>query len=135
MFIGALGLATLSIDSGVAGYVASLIGLTAGYALFQAANNTSVMAGVSREQRGVVSGVLSLSRNLGLISGASLMGALFSIGAGMRGATGADPAAIMEGMHVTMGAAASLVAVALAMALKSARPISMLAEEKCDDRA
>lgn len=58
-------------------YVASLSVLTAGYALFQAANNTAVMAGASAAGRGLVSGLLNLSRNLGLITGAAAMGAVF----------------------------------------------------------
>ena len=56
---------------------------TAGYALFQAANNTEVMGGVGQAERGLVSGLLNLARNLGLVSGASLMGAVFAF-AGMR---------------------------------------------------
>jgi len=70
--------------AGIAGYVAPLSVLTAGYALFQAANNSAVMAGVGSTQRGAVAGVLNLSRNLGLITGASLMGAVFAFGAGGR---------------------------------------------------
>lgn len=64
-------------------YVASLSVLTAGYALFQAANNTAVMAGASAAGRGLVSGLLNLSRNLGLITGAAAMGAVF-VRAGFR---------------------------------------------------
>ena len=51
---------------GVAGYVAPIVVITAGYALFQTANNTAVMTDVAPDQRGVVSGMLNLSRNLGL---------------------------------------------------------------------
>jgi MFS family permease len=57
---------------------------TAGYATFQAANNTAVMTGVDPGERGVVSGMLSLSRNLGLITGASAMGALFALTGSMQ---------------------------------------------------
>ncbi|HYH10067.1 MAG TPA: MFS transporter [Thermoanaerobaculia bacterium] len=81
MAIGASLLATAPVS--VAAYVAPLVVLTAGYALFQAANNTAVMTDVRADQRGVISGMLNLSRNLGLITGASLMGAVF-VAAGMR---------------------------------------------------
>ena len=64
---------------GIPGYVAPLVVLTAGYALFQAANNTAVMTDVRPDQRGVVSGMLNLSRNLGLVTGASVMGAVFAL--------------------------------------------------------
>ena len=61
---------------GVAGYIAPTVLITAGYALFQTANNTAVMTGIRPDQRGVISATLNLSRNLGLVTGASLMGAV-----------------------------------------------------------
>ena len=73
--------------------------LTVGYALFQTANNTAVMRDVIADQRGVVAGLLSLSRNPGLVTGASAMGAVFalSIGAGSRAfrVSGAATAALL----------------------------------------
>jgi MFS family permease len=90
---------------GVPGWIAPLAVITAGYALFQAANNTAVMADVAANQRGVISGMLNLSRNLGLITGASLMGAIFAAAGGA-----------VSGMHVTFGVAAGLVALALVIA-------------------
>ncbi|TFW31340.1 MFS transporter [Massilia horti] len=116
MVAGTLGLAILPAEAGIQGYVAALVTITAGYGLFQAANNTAVMAGVAPEQRGVISGVLTLSRNLGLISGASLMGALFSFGSGMREPGRAAPAALATGLHVTMAAATLLIVVAIVIA-------------------
>ena len=41
------------------------------------------MTGVAQTERGVVSGMLSLARNLGLMLGASMMGAIFAA-AGFR---------------------------------------------------
>ncbi|MEO6277795.1 MFS transporter [Roseateles sp.] len=78
---GLIGLLPASL--GAIAYVGPLVIVTPGYALFQAANNTAVMDGVQAEQRGVVSGVLTLSRNLGLISGASAMAAVYAMG-GLR---------------------------------------------------
>lgn len=71
-------LALLPASTGVAGYVIPLAVLTSGYALFQAANNSAVMAACDASQRGAVSGLLTLSRNLGLLGGASAMGMLFA---------------------------------------------------------
>jgi MFS family permease len=76
-------LALLPAAAGIAGYVIPLAMLTSGYALFQAANNSAVMAACEPAQRGAVSGMLTLSRNLGLLGGASSMGMLFAA-AGMR---------------------------------------------------
>ena len=115
--IGALALATIPVRFGIAGYIAPLVVLTAGYAMFQAANNTAVMRDIEGNQRGVVSGMLNLSRNLGLITGASVMGALFAAASGMTEVATARPAAIASGMHATFAIGAALIAAALAMAV------------------
>ena len=77
--VGCILMVVLPALVGVIGYVAALALITGGYALFQAANNTSVMKGAPVDQRGVVSALLGLARNLGLITGASAMGAIFAI--------------------------------------------------------
>lgn len=71
----------------VSGYVASLVLITSGYGLFQAASNTAVMTGAAKDQRGVLSALLALARNVGLVTGASVMGTLFAIGSGPSGPT------------------------------------------------
>jgi EmrB/QacA subfamily drug resistance transporter len=76
---GSLVLSLLPATLGIAGYVAPIVVVTAGYALFQAANNTAVMTDVRADQRGVISGLLNLSRNLGLVTGAAVMGAVFAL--------------------------------------------------------
>lgn len=76
-----LALALLPASLGIPGYVAPIMLLTASYALFQAANNTAVTGDIVPDQRGVISGMLNLSRNLGLDTGASVMGAVFAAGA------------------------------------------------------
>jgi len=80
MALGCALIALLPAGLGAIGFVGPLALVTPGYALFQTANNTAVMADVPAGQRGVVSGLLTLSRNLGLISGASAMGAVFASG-------------------------------------------------------
>lgn len=109
---------------GVAGYVIPLAVLTAAYALFQAANNTAVMADIQPDQRGVISGLLNLSRNLGLITGASVMGAVFAFGAGTAEVMTARPEAIAAGMRLTFAVAAVLIVTALAVATAAASPAS-----------
>jgi EmrB/QacA subfamily drug resistance transporter len=104
---------------GVAGYVLPLILLTAGYALFQAANNTAVMLPVPAAQRGVISGLLSLSRNIGLITGASVMGAIFAAAARTTDVTTARPEAIADGMRMTFCVATGLLVAALCIAYRS----------------
>jgi EmrB/QacA subfamily drug resistance transporter len=106
---------------GTAGYVAPIVVITVGYALFQTANSTAVMSDILAEQRGVISGVLNLSRNLGLITGASVMGAVFALASATTDITKADPQAIAAGMRITFAVAALLIVVALAIAVGSTR--------------
>ncbi|HYD95204.1 MAG TPA: MFS transporter [Noviherbaspirillum sp.] len=119
MAAGSLLLSMMPARFGIAGYVAPLALITAGYALFQTANNTAVMAQVGADQRGVVSGLLNLSRNLGLITGASVMGAVFAFGSATVDIPGAGPDAVAAGMHATFAVSAVLVALALVIALAS----------------
>ena len=119
MAVGAATLSTLPTSFGIPGYVAPLAVMTVGYALFQAANNTAVMTDVSADQRGVISGVLNLSRNLGLITGASVMGAVFAFASRAGSLTTALPEAVAVGMRATFAVAAALVVVALVIALAS----------------
>jgi EmrB/QacA subfamily drug resistance transporter len=102
---------------GVAGYIAPIVVITIGYALFQTANNTTVMTGIRPDQRGVVSGMLNLSRNLGLVTGASAMGAVFALASATIDITTAHPEAVASGMRITFAVAAILVVVALALAV------------------
>lgn len=116
MVLGTLGLALPGMEMGSWTYVLPLVLITAGYGLFQASNNTAVMADVSADQRGVMSGVLSLSRNLGLVSGASLMGALFAFGVGSHDVAQATPGSVADGMRLTYAVATGLVLAAIAIA-------------------
>ncbi len=116
---GAALLAVMPGPFGTAGYAGPLVVLTAGYALFQTANNTAVMRGVSQEQRGVVSGMLSLSRNLGLVTGASAMGAVFAWARTARGEAASPAGAAVAGAQLAFGAASLLIIAALAIALAS----------------
>jgi predicted MFS family arabinose efflux permease len=71
--------------------------MTVHFSLFQAANNAAVMRDVQAHQRGLVSALLNLSRNLGFITGAAVLGAVFATG----------------GMAATFGLAALLIGAAM----------------------
>ncbi|WP_431284423.1 MFS transporter [Humitalea sp. 24SJ18S-53] len=105
---------------GIAGYIGPIVVITMGYALFQTANNTAVMSDIRAEQRGVISGLLNLSRNLGLITGASVMGAVFTFASATTDVATAHPSAVATGMRITFAVAAVLMAVALAMGRRRA---------------
>jgi len=127
-FIGLIGmtagcfiLSMMPAALGIAGYIAPMAVITAGYALFQAANNAAAMTGTRPDQRGVISGLLNLSRNLGLITGASVMGAVFALASSTNDITTAPPEAVATGMRITFAVAAVLIIVALAIALGTHR--------------
>lgn len=110
--LGALLLAFLPNRIGVVGYLLPILILTPGYQLFQAANNTAVLADVLPARRGTVSGVLNLSRNIGLIAGASAMGMVFAFGVGTGDLAHSSPAAIANGMQLTFLVASGLIVIA-----------------------
>jgi EmrB/QacA subfamily drug resistance transporter len=116
---GSFVLSAMPTTLGIPGYVAPLVVITASYALFQTANNTVVMTGVRTDQRGVISGMLNLSRNLGLVTGASVMGAVFAFASGTIDITTARPEAVAAGMRITFAVAAVLIVIALIIAVGS----------------
>ncbi|EJM20298.1 arabinose efflux permease family protein [Pseudomonas sp. GM18] len=117
MALGAAALSMMPAGFGLPGYLAPIAVITASYALFQAANNTAIMTDIHPDQRGVIAGMLSLSRNLGLITGASVMGAVFALASATTDITSASPAAIASGMRITFAVAVALIILALAVTL------------------
>ena len=103
-------LALLPATFGVPGYIGPVAVMTMGYALFQAANNTVVMTGIRPGERGVISGLLNLSRNLGLVTGAAALGEVFAVG----------------GMPITFAVAGGLIVAALGIATKVAPSVAEL---------
>lgn len=117
MLVGTMALSVLPHLWAVWGYVIAIVILTPGYQCFQAANNTTVMLDVSEDQRGVISGMLSLARNLGLITGAAVLGALFAFAAGTTNLMTASAAALTHGMSITFLVASGLMGLALVILL------------------
>jgi MFS family permease len=113
---------------GIPGYVGPLVVITTGYALFQTANNTLVMADLRPDQRGAISGMLNLSRNLGLITGASVMGAVFAFASQATHISAAHPEAVAGGMRITFAVAGVLMVVSLGIAAAGAARIRRLSE-------
>ncbi len=116
---GALALALLAGRSGVPGFLVPVAVLTAGYAVFQTANNTEVMADAGADRRGLVAGLLNLARNLGLVTGVSLLGGLFAWRMGT--ADSPDPGTVAAATRTTFAAATGILVVALALAVRRLR--------------
>ncbi|WP_377288423.1 MFS transporter [Rhizobium sp. SG2393] len=117
---GAALLAMLPIALGVSGYVLALVVLTPGYQMFLAANNTEALAARSSAESGTVAGLLSLSRNLGLMAGASLMATIFARASGAVDLHAASHLQVLEAMRTTFLIAAALALTGLAITVLSA---------------
>lgn len=120
---GCFMLSMTSTALGVVGHLAPTTVVTVGYAMFQTANNTAVMADVSTDQRGVTPGMLNLSRNLGLLTGTCVMGAVFALASATADVTTARPEAVASGVRITFAVGALLIVVAL-MAAAGGRALS-----------
>jgi MFS family permease len=117
MVVGTLVLALLPGWWGLPGYIAGTVLLAPGYQLFLAANNTGVLNATPTERRGVTSGLLGLSRNLGLITGASVIAALFAAASGSFELATATPEALTSALRTTFLVIAALLAAAVALSL------------------
>ena len=117
--IGSFVMSWVTATGGVTTYIAAILMISIGLAFFQTPNNVAVMANARPEQRGLVSGLLALARNLGLITGASLMGAIFSHAVG--DAATASPEAITSGMRLAFQIATLMAAAAFLLALTTLR--------------
>lgn len=120
--LGFVCLATLPHWFGTAGYVGALVVLTPGFQLFLAANNAAVMMAASSAERGLLSGLLGLSRNLGLLVGASAMAALFTALVGTEKIAQATVPSIAGAFSASFLLAALLTALAIALSALDRRP-------------
>src|SRR5262249_54076493 len=81
MLLIALGLGILSrlgLDTSLLVVVATLVVIGVGVGLFTSPNTSAALGAVPRPQRGVASGVLATSRNLGMLLGIGIAGASFT---------------------------------------------------------
>ena len=116
---GCLALALVPAGCGVAGYLIPIAIMTAGYSLFQTANNTAVMHGAAANQRGVISGVLNLSRNLGLLTGATFLGGVFALVANRSALP--HPDAVVFATRITFSVATAFIVGAYILGVRGGR--------------
>lgn len=107
--LGTAALAALATIPAVPAYAGPLVLTTASYALFSAANNTAVMANATADRRGVLSSLLTLTRNLGLTTGATVLGAVFGAACGAAGVEHAPRDVVAAATRLTFGIAACVV--------------------------
>jgi MFS family permease len=106
MAAGATALAVLPPVWGLPGYLIGTMLLAPGYQLFLASNNTLVIGAVAAERRGTASGLLGISRNLGLVTGTTVLGSVFVAAIGSADAVAASVDGLDAGLHLVFGIAA-----------------------------
>ena len=78
LIIGYIGVSTLTLETSAVGYVLRFLPVGIGAGLFQSPNNSAIMSEAPRDRMGVASGLLSITRTLGQITGIATLGAIWS---------------------------------------------------------
>lgn len=117
---GTYNMTQLVIASGISGYILNLIISAIGYALFLYSNNTVAMLAAPPDNRGAISGVLNLARNLGLLTGTSLMSNLFAAQAQINNLSITQPAKVETGLHAAYTAATIMLVILISIQLATA---------------
>ena len=120
--LGYLVLSFLQLESTALQFVVLLMPVGLGMAIFQSPNNTAIMSAAPRHRLGIASGMLSMTRTLGQVTGIALLGAFFAnrlqAYAGMPvDVNDAPSAAFVQALQDQFLLAAILVIIALAVAL------------------
>lgn len=113
---------TLGPSTSSVGYLATMAPVGLGMGIFQSPNNSAIMGAVPPRRLGVTSGLLTITRITGQLSGISILGAVWAARvathAGLRGEpSAAPPAAQVAGLRETTVVAAVLIGVSLAIAV------------------
>lgn len=114
--VGCWGISTLGPYAGVHEIIIKALPLGFGVGMFQTANIRAIMGHAPSHHRGVVSGLSSLSRTIGTISGIPLLGAVFKHGLG-AGVTTASPEALSHSLGSVFHISIVLVVLTLGLAL------------------
>ncbi len=120
--VGCLLISTLHASVSPIGYVLRLIPFGIGIGMFQTPNNRAVMHTAPLHRLGVASGLLALSRTLGMVTGMPLLGAIFALRVGALSQHGpgeiaqAAPGDIVTGLAWTFRFAAVVLLISSALA-------------------
>jgi len=122
--IGFIGVSTLSENTTTLGYLIRFIPVGIGIGLFQSPNNSAVMGSVSRDNLGVASSLLSLTRTLGQTTGIAVLStiwenrvAFYNGGFLEFGATFAPVQAQVAGLQDTVHLSIALLILALLISI------------------
>jgi EmrB/QacA subfamily drug resistance transporter len=126
MLGGYLLMSTLTTETSALEYVMIGIPMSVGLGIFQSPNNSAIMGSVSRDRLGVTSGLLTITRITGQLSGIALFGTVWATRvAGIWGRSGppasAPAPAQVGGLRDTLVAVAMLIGIALALVVTAFR--------------
>jgi EmrB/QacA subfamily drug resistance transporter len=119
VMLGLLSLATLEVDTPVAGVVVRLAIIGVGTSIFMAPNTSAIMGSVSRDMLGTASAATATGRNIGNAVGLAMAGAILvgvgSAAAGISGIDAADlpPDALLDGINAAFLAAGCVTGLAV----------------------
>lgn len=124
ILIGNIAISTLSAETSTLGYLLRFIPLGIGIGLFQAPNNSAVMGSVQRQNLGIASGLLNLTRTIGQTTGIAILGAFWesrvtflSGGNPLKDVTTAPVPAQVTGLQQTVFLSIVIILVALGLSL------------------
>lgn len=89
--IGCFCMSTIAPGENITGYLWRIGIIALGLNFFKTPNNTVVMEAAQADQRGLLSGFLSLSRIVGQITGTTVMGVIFAVLSGVSNAAKTNP--------------------------------------------
>lgn len=122
---GFVALTRLGTDTSAFHYILLALPIGIGIGIFQSPNNSAVMGSVPHHRLGITSGMLSITRMTGQITGISVLGALWvarvAARSGLTDPTDASPADQVAGFVDTAWVVTALVVVALILAVWSLR--------------
>jgi EmrB/QacA subfamily drug resistance transporter len=111
--IGLFLLSRLGADSSTATILLSLAVTGLGTGIFISPNTSALMGSAPRQRQGIASGILATARNVGMVLGVGLAGAIFASFGGAQGGNSSLFYAIQLGLTVGAGVAAVGVVVSL----------------------
>ncbi|HEX8161488.1 MAG TPA: MFS transporter [Pyrinomonadaceae bacterium] len=118
MLVLAAGLVLLGVAAGSASLapIAGALGVVGlGIGLFVSPNNSALMGAAPRQRQGIAAGILATSRNVGMVLGVGLAGAVFTTVIAHSGAA----EAVVRGAQASLFVAAAVAACGVATALTS----------------
>jgi MFS family permease len=123
LLFGYIAMSTINAQSNPWGFLLRFLPIGIGMGIFQSPNNSAILGTAPQRRLGIVSGMLAITRTLGLTTGIAILGALWASrvffylgGALAGGATNAPPNAQVSALQDTFLVMAVMMAAALSLA-------------------